>query len=124
MRPKAPKHNRIKQKGKHAPNPKEQFHMDRVSKIPCVHTGEWVTELHHIKQLDRHVLAKEFGFTRKGGRDHRFVVPLRLLSHKVPDGVHGVGLETGFLDKYGIDLVEWAINEWLISERMWDETHS
>lgn len=118
--PKGIKPKRMKPKEKRAANTFERFHHDRLSKFPCVLTGKYGVELHHIKQFDRHPMAKKMGLKRIGARDHRWVAPLSVEAHKPPHGVHGIGLEDGFKEKYGIDLVKWAIEQWQISVELYN----
>jgi len=102
MRPKAPKHKRIKPKGAADPNKVEQAHIDRVLSYGCLVCGREAVP-HHIMHMK--------GKARR--RDHRFVVPLCHIEHHMGRyGVHLLGGEEAFRKMYDIDLVAWAVNAW------------
>ena len=102
MRPKAPKHKRIKPKGAADPNKVEQAHIDRVLSYGCLVCGREAVP-HHIMHMK--------GKARR--RDHRFVVPLCHIEHHMGRYcVHLLGGEEAFRKMYDIDLVAWAVNAW------------
>jgi len=101
MRPKAPKHIRIKPRAKAPPTPEEWAHMDRVARIGCLVCGQ-PASLHHIMHMQ--------GKMRR--RDHRYVVPLCREHHQGKTGVHGLGSEELFNETHGIDLPEIAKGLW------------
>lgn len=108
MIPKAPKHNRIKPKRSEPPTRLEKTYISHIASIGCLACGK-PANVHHIMGENGMV-----GDMRKlKRRDHRFIVPLCHDHHQGSHGVHGLGSERAFNEMYGIDLIEWCINEWI-----------
>lgn len=83
------------------PNKAEQAHLDHVAAFGCLVCLK-PANIHHIM----HMLGK------RCRRDHRYVVPLCRKHHQETGGLHDLGGEEQFKEAYGIDLVQWAVDEW------------
>lgn len=92
---------------------KIEFHLGRVAALGCSHCRGGAN-LHHVMHMD----GKECR------RDDRFVVPLCRLHHQGRFGVHGLGSERAFKERYGIDLVKIAKDEWEKSCVLYEEKDS
>ena len=106
MRPKAPKHGRMKPKHGRAMNAAEKRHAERlVEKIGCV-----------VPQcLCRASIHHEH---RHGGyRDHKLLVPLCWTHHQGGGGRHDIGHDA-FKERYGVDCEKFAKEQWAISQEM------
>jgi hypothetical protein len=73
----------------------DREHLGRVAGLPCLVCGRRA-EVHH-----------EPPRSKAGAWSDRLTVPLCADHHRGPRGRHGLGL-AGFLDRWGIDLVEEA----------------
>ena len=96
----------MKPKAKTKPDAIERLHMERVAALGCC-VCRRAAELHHVMTAP--------GKIRR--RDHRFVVPLCADHHRGAQGVHGLGSELAFCERYGVDLVavchtEWETSKW------------
>ena len=101
MRPKAPKHGRIKRKAADLPSPLERKHMSRVAKMPCLACKKIGVQVHHV------IMFLPWKRTR---RDHACVAPLCLGCHT---RLHDVeGNEAEFWSRRGINIHKWTIDEW------------
>jgi hypothetical protein len=88
------KHNRIKPKYNPQPNAEEKRHEERIRELPCIGCGRHGVELHHT-MLD--FPGKRFR------RDHRFQIPVCPDCHRGRDGIHGIGCERTWGQRYGVD---------------------
>lgn len=98
------KQTRMKRKAKIAPAGPEKRHMDRVGEMPCLICGGQ-TNIHHLMKHPDKIRR----------RDHRFIVPLCQEHHQGNEGVHGLGSEAKFTERWGIDLA-------MIASRLWQES--
>lgn len=90
MRPKAPKHKRIKPKWSDKATRAEKAHMARVAEKGCL-VCQRPASIHHDKI--------------RGKRDHMNVVPLCRFHHQdQKHGWHGFGSNKAFENRYGIDI--------------------
>ena len=94
-------HTRIKPKAKAAPDAEERRHIERVAALGCL-VCRRPAAIHHV--------MKAPGKVRR--RDHRFVVPLCGEHHQGNEGVHGLGSEALFFERWRVDLVAWCIRAW------------
>jgi len=97
-------HVRMKPKAKIAPQGQEKQHIARVAAMPCLVCGR-KTSVHHVMNHPEKIRR----------RDHRFVVPLCYDHHQGDEGVHGLGSEAKFTERWGIDLAKTA-------SRLWEES--
>jgi hypothetical protein len=98
MRPKAPKHGRIKPKYKPTPNTKEKaYHAWVRSKGCLVCYNE--PSIHHVISDGGKRLSK----------DHMLVTPLCWEHHQGDKGFHGLGSHDAFVDMYGLNLYDEAM---------------
>lgn len=106
-------HGRIKPKGKAPADPQEAFHIARLRALPCLVPGCTASSVfHHIM----HMLGK----IRR--RDHRYGANLCPIHHNLGnDSVHLLGGEEAFKLRHGIDLVRYAVEQWNISQRLWEK---
>lgn len=107
------KHKRMKRPIADKPTAEEKFHMGRLTKLPCVVPGCFGSSVfHHIKHM------KE----KRCNRDHRFGANLCPDHHNMGDfSIHLLGGERAFLNHHGVDLVRYAIEQWDISQRLWEK---
>lgn len=108
MIPKYRPHKRIKDTKKRPMNAKEKFHADRIASMGCLVTGG-PAEIHHEKD----------GIGAK--RDHRYLVPLSPEYHRTgPMARHVIGKQRFSDEVLGFDILEWAKEQWKITEEMYD----
>lgn len=88
-------------------------HLDRMAQYGCLVCGK-PANLHHIMHMDG----------KDCRRDDRYIAPLCKEHHQGKYGVHGIGSEKGFCDRYGIDLVEFAKSEWERTNALLDKENS
>lgn len=77
--------------------------MDRLRSLGCLICAA-PASIHHVM----HAPGKE----RR--RDHRFTVPLCPGHHQGNYGVHGLGSEKAFEALWGVDLVRWCMEAWML----------
>ena len=94
-------HERMKPKAKAIASGEEGRHVQRIAGIPCL-ICQRPANVHHGMHAS--------GKVRR--RDHRFIVPLCRDHHQGDEGVHGLGSESKFRERWGVDLVAWAIHAW------------
>lgn len=94
-------HQRMKPKLTGKTSEERAFH-GMVAQVPCLVCGK-PAEVHHI--LHHGQAGKK--------RDHRLVAPLCPDHHRGKEGVHGLGGEAKFLERWGVDLVTWAVSAWI-----------
>lgn len=66
----------------------------------------------------RHHLMHAPGKTKR--RDHTLVAPLCHEHHQGNEGVHGLGSEAAFRDRWGVDLVGWSMAAWSLRDALDD----
>lgn len=103
-------HQRMKPKAKAPATAVEQRHLERVADGPCLSCGTRQNiVLHHIMKCP--------GKVRR--RDWRFVARLCSMCHNLGNkSVHLLGSEAAFKKEWGVDLAEWAIEQWVITQKL------
>ncbi len=105
----APNHRRIKERYNPTPNAEEQWHEDRLKKLPCFGCGRFGGFAHHV--------MTDFP-GKRWRRDHRYQLPICHGCHQGKGGIHDLGSERKWLERMGMtagEMVAFAID-------LWDET--
>ena len=99
--PGAMQHSRIKDTRKRNMNAAEKFHADRICAMGCLICRR-PAQFHHETKVT-------------GRRDHRYGVPLCPDHHTDKPGARHKGSLDEFNARWGVDLVTWAKEQWVIS---------
>lgn len=95
---------RVKEKRVRPMNAAEKRHADRVAAMGCL-VCKRPAQIHHETKVT-------------GLRDHRYLTPLCVDHHTAgPDARHTIKVQ-GFLRKFGINLITWALEAWQDSQRI------
>lgn len=100
MRPKAPKHGRIKEKYRPNPNAKEKKYHSWLRDRGCL-ICECEASIHHVTTKGKGRIQ----------RNHLLVTPLCPAHHQGPDGIHMLGHDK-FTELYNLDLFEVATKDY------------
>lgn len=106
MRPKAPRHRRMK------PSGKSPSHLDFIRQLPCLLSGR-PAEAAHIRYADPRHGKAETGAGRKP--DDRWVVPLAPELHRLCKGCQHDSDERAWWESFGIDPLA-------VAEELWGKT--
>jgi len=122
MKPKAPKHKRMKASGK------SPTHLDLIRQLPCLLSGR-PSEAAHVRYADASHGKSETGAGRKP--DDRWVVPLCPELHRLNKGCQHDSDERAWWKQFGVDPLAVAKQLWgktrigmervVIMNQPWDE---
>tara|TARA_R110000824_G_scaffold401790_1_gene616412 strand:- start:1994 stop:2386 length:393 start_codon:yes stop_codon:yes gene_type:complete len=105
-------HKRMKPKARRPATKEEDAHIDRLCKLPCIVPGCFAAPVYH------HIMHMNGKDCR---RDHRYGANLCPDHHNMGNqSVHLLGGEKAFLTHHGVDLVKYAIEQWAISQKLWE----
>lgn len=95
--------------------PLELFHVKRLASMTCCVPGC------RCKAVAHHVMVTPLAYPKRCRRDHRYAVNVCDGHHtKWDDSVHRLGSEEKFKAAHGIDLFAVAMQEWQVSEALFE----